>query len=240
MKPTVTLGDLKARYPGVSLTILLPSPDDGTTRQVAFRPTHRVETRLSDRRVLVDYVRLLTRGRDDDLVQADLDATEFLAAATPEDYATLAHGYSVVKVPTFGYSHRSKTWWPFVCPEPAWTSAVVVATEVAYEPVEEPLDYHGAPRVQVDGDGVYFAQTASEGAIKIGFSTNARRRRGELQTAQPERLTYIAFIPGTVEDERAFHSRFQADRLEGEWFNPEPVLAWLRRRGYVREATGQS
>lgn len=240
MPVTVSQGDLKARYPRVSLTLKLPSTDDGSTRSVAFRPTHRVETRLADGRVIVDYVRLLMPGRTDDLHNTGLDEGEFWPAATPADYAVLAHGYSVVQHPTFGYSHRSKTWWPIHCQEPAWTRATVVAFEASYEPVEETLDTRPAPPPRLDGDGVYFAQAASGGPIKIGFSTRAHRRRPELQTGNPERLTYIAFIPGTVEDERAFHSRFRDARLEGEWFEPEPVLAWLRRRGYVRGATGRS
>lgn len=240
MAVTVSLGDLKARYPGVSLTLKLPALDTGGTKSVAFRPTHRVESRLPDGRSIIDYVRLIMPGRDEDIVQANLDASDFWAAATPDDYATLAHGYSVVMRPTFGYSHRSKTWWPIVCPEPAWTRATIIADEASYEPVEETLDTKPAPAPRLNGDGVYFAQATSGGPIKIGFSTRATRRRPELQTGNPERLTYIAFIPGSREDERALHSRFQADRLEGEWFNQGPVLDWLTRRGYVRAATGRS
>lgn len=234
MIPTVTLGDLKARYQGASLTLRLPSLSDGSTRSVAFKPTHRVESFLLDGRLIIDYTRLVMPGRDPDIIQAGLDEIEFCAGTTPLDYTLLAHGYSVVKVPTFGYSHRSKEWWPFICPEPAWVKARLSATEIHYEPVEEIADYIGAPPVHLLGDGVYFAQGASGGPIKIGWSSDAYRRRGELQTAQAERLVYLAFIPGTVEDEQAYHSRFSRFRLEGEWFEPEPVLEWLRSRGYIR------
>jgi hypothetical protein len=234
MESMVTLGDLKARYPRASLALRIPHPEDGSTRMMAYKPTHRIESRLPDGRLIVDYVRLVMPGRDPDLIQAGFDDVEFCAGTTPSDYTILAHGYSVVKVPTFGYSHRSKEWWPYVCPEPAWTGARLKVTSVSYEPLEEVVDYAGASPVQLRGDGVYFAQAASGGPIKIGWSSDARRRRSELQTAQPERLVYLAFIPGSVEDERGYHNRFSGARLEGEWFEPEPVLAWLRARGYVR------
>lgn len=240
MRTLVSLGDLKVRYPGASLTLKLPNLDSGGVRPVAFRPTHRIETRLPDRRVIVDYARLLIPGRDDDITQMEFDPIDYWSAATPEDYSVLVHGYSVVVRPTFGYSHRSKKWWPVICPEPLWTRATIVATEVSYEPVEETLDTKPAPAPVIEEDGVYFAQAASGGPIKIGFSTDARDRRKKLQTAQPDKLVYLAFIPGTREDESAFHNRFHSVRLEGEWFEAEPVLTWLRRRGYLRAATARS
>jgi len=81
---------------------------------------------------------------------------------------------------------------------------------------------------------IYFVQaTSSEGncrgPVKIGFtaSTDCSRRVSELQTGHPEKLTLIETREGTVEDEKAWHRLFRDDRLKGEWFRPERIVAVL-------------
>ena len=70
---------------------------------------------------------------------------------------------------------------------------------------------------------IYFIRSQN-GRIKIGYTANIAKRMADLQTAHPEPLSLIVAIPGDMSAERALHRRFMADRLEGEWFDPSPVL----------------
>ena len=55
---------------------------------------------------------------------------------------------------------------------------------------------------------------------KIGYSKNPRKRLKELQTAQKDVLSLIAFIPvvDMIKAERAAHDLLAAYRARGEWF----------------------
>jgi hypothetical protein len=90
-------------------------------------------------------------------------------------------------------------------------------------PPEEPVSLT-AVAIPTSG-GVYFIQaTAVEnGPVKIGRTTNLRKRFGDLQTAHPWPLSLVGFIPledesGQIEQEAALHERFKHFRLQGEWF----------------------
>jgi len=79
--------------------------------------------------------------------------------------------------------------------------------------------------VRNDRDGfVYFIQSGSDGAIKIGFSSKVDIRLGSLQKANAETLRLLATIPGTMADEARLHQRFAAHRIRGEWFRPAEEL----------------
>lgn len=54
--------------------------------------------------------------------------------------------------------------------------------------------------------------------VKIGYSKNPEARLASLQTATPERLDLIGYIPGNLDTERQFHSLFDHLRRNGEWF----------------------
>jgi hypothetical protein len=55
--------------------------------------------------------------------------------------------------------------------------------------------------------------------IKIGFTEKPGDMRSKsLQTGCPYRLIQLAMITGTYSDEKKLHRRFEAQRLEGEWF----------------------
>lgn len=54
--------------------------------------------------------------------------------------------------------------------------------------------------------------------VKIGYSKNPEARLGALQTASPERLDLMGYIPGNPSTERQFHELFGHLRRKGEWF----------------------
>lgn len=75
---------------------------------------------------------------------------------------------------------------------------------------------------------VYFIR-AGAGPIKIGFTTDIKRRLPGLQTSTPKRLRVLAVMPGRIGLERAMHQRFQEHRIAGEWFRPAPeLLAFIK------------
>jgi hypothetical protein len=79
-------------------------------------------------------------------------------------------------------------------------------------PVKKPRKYVAAaePAVYVFGFDQY---------VKIGFSTDFRRRWGELQEGLPRALDIYLVIPGgSFQTERELHARFARYRLRGEWF----------------------
>lgn len=84
------------------------------------------------------------------------------------------------------------------------------------------------PRDQIKSR-VYFIQQGYDrnSPIKIGFSKRPNFRKMELQTGNPQRLNFLAIIPGTESDERLLHQRFASTRLEGEWFESTPELLAL-------------
>lgn len=71
---------------------------------------------------------------------------------------------------------------------------------------------------------VYFVTCRFANAVKIGFSVEPRKRVREIQWGCPMPVTLEAVIPGTMEDERAFHGRFADDNLTGEWFTITPII----------------
>jgi hypothetical protein len=67
---------------------------------------------------------------------------------------------------------------------------------------------------------VYFAERASDGAIKIGYTGNVHGRVGALAAECKCRVKLLATIPGTRDTERAMHRRFARAWVKGEWFRP--------------------
>jgi hypothetical protein len=65
---------------------------------------------------------------------------------------------------------------------------------------------------------IYFIQDKASGAIKIGYSKNARKRLASLQTATLHELVLLGTIHGGLGHETAFHERFAGYALQGEWF----------------------
>lgn len=75
-----------------------------------------------------------------------------------------------------------------------------------------------------EGDLIYFLQSVP-GFVKIGFTTDLATRVRALQPGCPLPLTLLAFVPnGTLKAERAYHRKYAADRLSGEWFTMTPRI----------------
>jgi hypothetical protein len=69
-----------------------------------------------------------------------------------------------------------------------------------------------------DADGyVYFIRFADR--IKIGWSSRPYRRIAELPHDE-----VLAIVPGTIEDERAYHQQFSSLHEQGEWFRLDQEL----------------
>lgn len=80
---------------------------------------------------------------------------------------------------------------------------------------------------------VYFLTDGE--AIKIGYSGAPNLRLRDLQGAHHRELRLLAWITGTVENERAIHRQFAHLNVRGEWFRPEPDLV-----AFVKEIETQS
>lgn len=70
---------------------------------------------------------------------------------------------------------------------------------------------------------VYFIGSES-GPIKIGMAVDPPSRLASLQTSHHEKLSILATCKGGQDRERAYHRRFAAHRLHGEWFERTPEL----------------
>lgn len=71
---------------------------------------------------------------------------------------------------------------------------------------------------------IYVAKTKN--FVKIGYSTNVKRRINQLQSANPEPVELVDSIPGTLELERSIHDKLSPYRCEGgnEWYRMTPEV----------------
>lgn len=69
---------------------------------------------------------------------------------------------------------------------------------------------------------IYFVQCNNY--IKIGNSTNPRKRLSDMQTASPYKLKLLKTIPGDYAEEERLHKKFRGIRVNGEWFCAEKRL----------------
>ena len=76
-------------------------------------------------------------------------------------------------------------------------------------PVPEPLDPEGR-------SGVYVIRCGER--VKIGSAVNVRRRMGELQCANGDRLELLAMLSPKTSTETMWKARFKHLRVRGEWF----------------------
>lgn len=78
----------------------------------------------------------------------------------------------------------------------------------------------------------YIAHCAATGLVKIGVSTNHRRRISHLSTDSGFHARLVRILRGGAWRERALHRRFDAYHVGHEWFRPEGKLAaWLSAEG---------
>jgi len=71
---------------------------------------------------------------------------------------------------------------------------------------------------------IYFAQSGTDGPVKIGCADDIRKRMRALQTGNPDGITLLAVIPGGLPEERKLHLQFAHLRQRGEWFIASPAL----------------
>ena len=72
------------------------------------------------------------------------------------------------------------------------------------------------------GADLYILQSHGSGDIKVGRSSDPRRRLREIQTGSPRRLRIILHAPGLGHREKEIHRRMLGrstrTRGDGEWF----------------------
>ncbi len=74
---------------------------------------------------------------------------------------------------------------------------------------------------------IYFIQ-ADDGPVKIGYTSNQKKRVANMRTSSHAELKLLSVIDGTRSLEAEMHSKFSGLRIRGEWFRPEePLLSFL-------------
>lgn len=71
---------------------------------------------------------------------------------------------------------------------------------------------------------VYLIRNAQANRLKIGYSNNPASRLRTLQTGSADYLELIRFVPGTLNDEKNLHTRFEHLRVHHEWFQDSPAI----------------
>ncbi|MBP0453968.1 GIY-YIG nuclease family protein [Kitasatospora sp. RG8] len=66
---------------------------------------------------------------------------------------------------------------------------------------------------------VYVIASGVGGPVKIGCTSDMKRRLSALQCGSPVRLTVLATFPGPLDLERALHRLLSEYRVAGEWFD---------------------
>lgn len=71
---------------------------------------------------------------------------------------------------------------------------------------------------------IYFVQAEEHGFIKIGTTSNMRKRYDQLKKSVGWDLTLLGMMEGGFNEEQAIHRRFTAFRAVGEWYNDDPAV----------------
>lgn len=71
---------------------------------------------------------------------------------------------------------------------------------------------------------IYFVVESGSGAIKIGVTTNVKKRVISLQRDTPHTVKLLATMRGNFQVESLLHRLFAYARIRGEWFRPVPEL----------------
>lgn len=97
-------------------------------------------------------------------------------------------------------------------------NAPATLTRPGARPKEQTLSTAHATR---GVDVVYFAQRHSDGLVKIGHTTDLKRRMQRLRRDECDRaITVIGVRAGGHRLEQWLHRLFAGDRVRGEWFRP--------------------
>jgi hypothetical protein len=73
-------------------------------------------------------------------------------------------------------------------------------------------------------DRIYFVVADDVGMVKIGSTSNPRRRLSALQGGSPVALRLACTVPGDKDIEAQLHSAFRDDWAHSEWFRLSPRL----------------
>jgi hypothetical protein len=67
---------------------------------------------------------------------------------------------------------------------------------------------------------IYFVQEIGwfRSRVKIGYTSDVKRRLEQLRGASPSELKAVLVLPGDMQTEVIYHERFAQYRLHGEWF----------------------
>jgi hypothetical protein len=89
-----------------------------------------------------------------------------------------------------------------------------------------------------EGEVVYFLQMeGNNGPIKIGYTTNIKRRIDQIQPHCPQPLKLLLCIRGTYLDEQRIHAKFEDYALQYEWFSPDinliNYIEFLRSKKHI-------
>lgn len=86
---------------------------------------------------------------------------------------------------------------------------------------------------------VYVIGSSGSDTVKIGRTTNPRKRLADIQRMSPLRLEILWAHPGGHELETNLHRQFSALRTHGEWFtfgtDPVATVQWaIQERPWLR------
>lgn len=87
------------------------------------------------------------------------------------------------------------------------------STDADSKTVGTPRKKRGRPKQQ---SWIYFIRSGN--AVKIGVTTDIRRRLYDLQVASPTALELVGVHLGDRKTEEALHHRFRNHQIRGEWF----------------------
>lgn len=103
--------------------------------------------------------------------------------------------------------------------------------------IGKPLDREDAQMLDYT---LYFVRRGSDGAIKIGITTDLRRRIAGLRS-QHGSMTVLATVEGARTREKLAHLVFADVRLDGEFFQPTPeLLSFIEQYGTPAPLAGDA
>lgn len=98
------------------------------------------------------------------------------------------------------------------------------------EPLIKVVTARKRVKLQKPAQGFIYFVGGRRGPIKIGYSTDVRKRLAKLRVGSSQRLSLMAKAPGTMEEERRMHRQFSHLRIRGEWFRRDPeIIAEIAR-----------
>jgi hypothetical protein len=79
---------------------------------------------------------------------------------------------------------------------------------------------------------VYAAQRESDGAVKVGWSSDVMRRVQEMRRYCKSAVQLVLCLPGNKGDELRIHDALAPARLAGEWYvaTPDEVIAVMLQK----------